>query len=57
MYLLTNERYITSQTEFLFDRLGHAQGGGGTWGYHGGLGGQKNFFPEIQTDLVCDLLT
>ena len=21
---------------------------GGTWGYHGGLGGDKNFFPEIQ---------
>ena len=30
---------------------------GGTWGYGGGLGGQKNFFSEIQPDLVCELLT
>ena len=30
---------------------------GGTWGYRGGLGGQKKFFSEIQLDLVCELLT
>ena len=33
---------------------------GGTWGYHGGLGGGggvKIFFSEIQPDLVCELLT
>ena len=29
---------------------------GGTWGYRGGWG-PKIFFPEIQTDLVCELLT
>ena len=28
---------------------------GGTWGYHGGWG--IKFFPEIQSDLVCELLT
>ena len=53
MYLLTNERSITYQTGFSFDRLGHAQG----WdlGVPSGVGG--NFFPEIQPDLVCELLT
>ena len=30
---------------------------GGTWGTVGGLGGRKKFYPEIQTDLVCELLT
>ena len=30
---------------------------GGTWGYRGGLWGQKLFFSEIQPDLVCELLT
>ena len=30
---------------------------GGTWGYRGGLGGQKIFISEIQPDLVCELLT
>ena len=29
---------------------------GGTWGYHAGLG-DNFFFPEIQPDLVCELLT
>ena len=29
---------------------------GGTWGFRGGLGSKK-FFREIQTDLVCELLT
>ena len=56
MYLLTNERYITYHTGFSIGHLGHAQG----WdlgGYRGGLGGQKFFFPEIQPDLVCELLT
>ena len=32
--------------------LGVAWGGGG-----GGAGGSKNFFLEIQTDFVCELLT
>ena len=42
MYLLTNERYITYQTEFSFGRLGHALG----WdmGLTGGLGVKKNVF-------------
>ena len=50
-YLLTYERYITYQTGFSFGHLGHAQG----WdlGVPWGLGGQKNFFSEIQPDLVC----
>ena len=30
---------------------------GQTWGYHGGLSGQKKIFSEIQPDLVCELLT
>ena len=30
---------------------------GGTWGYRGGGVGVKFFFPEIQPDLVCELLT
>ena len=30
---------------------------GRTWGYRGGLGGQKFFFSEIQPDLVCEFLT
>ena len=29
---------------------------GGTWGYRGGLGVQI-FFPQIQPDLLCELLT
>ena len=46
--LLTNERYITYQTEFSFRHLGHAPGvdlrGKCTWG----LGGSKKiFFPEF----------
>ena len=53
VYLLTNERYITYQTGFSFGRLGRARGR--TWGYHGGLGGQKK--SEIQPDFVCELLT
>ena len=52
--LLTNERYKTYQTGFSFGRLGHAPGVGlgatvGVWG--------SVFFPEIQPDLVCGLLT
>ena len=41
---LTNERYKTYQTGFLFDRLGHAPGVGlgGTMG----VGGSKKFFPN-----------
>ena len=30
---------------------------GWTWGYRGALGGPKNFFSEIQPDLVCEFLT
>ena len=43
--LLTNERYITYQTGFLFGRLGHAQG----WdlGNRGGWGPKKFFFPKF----------
>ena len=60
MYLLTNETYITYQTGFSFGRLGHAQGWdlGVPWGGGGGGGvGAQIFFPEIQPDLVCELLT
>ena len=45
---------------FSFGRLGHGPGVGlrGTvGGGGGGLGGQKNFFLEIQPDFVCELLT
>ena len=54
VYLLTNERYITYQTGFLFGHLGHAQGWdlGVRWGVKGQI-----FFSEIQPDLVCELLT
>ena len=53
--LLTNERYKTYQTGFSFHRLGHDPGVGlrGTMG----VGGSKNFFPQIQPDLVRELLT
>ena len=50
VYLLTNERFKTYQRGFSFGRLGR------TWGYCGGLGDQKKF-PEIQPNLVCELLT
>ena len=56
MYLLTNERYKTYQTGFSFGRLGHALGVG-LRGTVGGLGGPKKKNPEIQPDLVCELLT
>ena len=49
--LLTNERYKTCQMGFLFGRQGHAPGAG-----LGGTVGGVNFFPKIQSDLVCDLL-
>ena len=54
--LLTNERYKTYQTGFSFDRLGHAPGVelGGTLGEGGG---SKKFVSEIQSELVCELLT
>ena len=55
MYLLTNERYITYQRGFSLRRLGHAQGW--DFGVLWGVGGQKIFFPKIQPDLVCELLT
>ena len=53
--LLTNERYKTYQTGFSFPCLGHAPGVGlgdtvGGWG-------SKNFFSQIQQDLVFELLT
>ena len=51
VYLLTYERYLTYQTGFSFGRLGHAQGW--DFGVPWGLGGPKNFFSEIQPDLVC----
>ena len=56
VYFLTNERYITYQTRFSFDPLGHAQGWdlGVPWGIGGGV---KNFFHKIQPDMVCELLT
>ena len=41
---------------FAFRRLGHAPGvglGGVAWG----VGGSKNFFSQIQPELVCELLT
>ena len=38
---LTNERYKTYETGFLFCRLGHAPGVG-LWGTGGAQGGQKN---------------
>ena len=44
--LLTNERYKTYRTGFSFRHLGHAPGGG-TWGYCGGLGVKKLFFPKV----------
>ena len=55
--------YITYQTGFSFGAW--AMPRGGTWGYRGGWGGggggggvlESNFFPEIQPDLVCELLT
>ena len=52
--LLTNERYKTNQMGFSFGRLGHAPGVGlgGTVGEWGSI-----FFSEIQTNLVCELLT
>ena len=53
VYHLINERYIIYQPGFLFGRLGHAQGL--DFGVLWGVGGQ--FFSEIQTDLVCELLT
>ena len=42
MCILTNERYKTYQTVFLFCGLGHAPGVG-LWG-HGGTQGVKQFF-------------
>ena len=42
--VLTNERYKTYQTGFLFCRLGHAPGVGGTWGY---LGAKIKFCPVV----------
>ena len=42
MCVLTNERYKTYQTGFLFCRLGHAPGVG-LWGTGGAQGGQKKF--------------
>ena len=51
--LLTNERYKTYQTGFSFPHLGHAPG----VGLGGTMGGRKTFFPQIQPDLVCELLT
>ena len=54
MCLLTNERYITYQTEFSFGRQGHAPGVE-HWGTRGW--GVKKCFYEIQQDVVCELLT
>ena len=41
--VLTNERYKTYQTWFLFYRLGHGPGVG-LWGHWGYPGGQTFFF-------------
>ena len=51
VFFLTNERCKTYQTGFSFSNMGHAKGWdlGVPWG---GGGGQKNFFSEIQPDLV-----
>ena len=46
MCLLTNERYKTYQTGFLFGRLGHALEVG-LWGTVGGCGVKKIFFPKF----------
>ena len=51
--LLTNERYKPYQTGFSFPCLGHAPGVG-LGGTVGGWVVQKNFFSEIQPDLVCE---
>ena len=56
MCLLTNERYISYQMGFSFGRLGHAPGLG-LGGTGRGGGGVKEFFSEIQQNLVCELLT
>ena len=55
MCLLRNKRYKTYQTGFSFGRLGHALGVG--LGGTVGVQWSKNFFSEIQPDLVCELLT
>ena len=55
MCLLTIERYKTYQTGFSFRRLGDAPGVG-LGGTVGGWG-SRNFFPQIQPDKVCELLT
>ena len=49
MCLLTNERYVTYQTGFLFHRLGHAPGLG-LFGTE--RGGVKNYISKIQPNLV-----
>ena len=57
--LLTNERYKKYPTGFSFHRLGHAPGVG-LWGIVRGWRvtfPPKNFSPQIQPDLVCELLT
>ena len=54
--LLTNERYTKYQMGFSFHRLGHAPGVG-LKGIVGGWGGGSKFFPLIQPDLLCELLT
>ena len=51
--LLTIERKKTYQTGFLFRRVGHAPDVG--LGDTMGVGGSKNFFPQIPPDLVCEL--
>ena len=55
VYLLTNERFKTYQRGFSFGRLGHVPG----VGLGGTVGGWviKKIFPEIQPNLVCELLT
>ena len=57
MCLLTNERYISYQMGFSFGRLGHAPGLGLGGTGRGGGGEVKEFFSEIQQNLVCELLT
>ena len=48
--LLTNERYITYQTGFLFHRLGHAPGVG-LWGT--GKGGKNYIFQNSTKFSLC----
>ena len=58
LYLLTNKRYKSKNiSDGIFIRSPGSCPRGSTWGYLGGLGGQKKIFSAIQPDLVCEFLT